>query len=208
MFSRERPETHSKTWKLTFNSTFTVSTSWILAGFEYDLQETQSLTLHEGCLNESLRIMHVTRQSIMCTFSEYPPQLHTCAPMFFDSFPFPNVWFRYSPTVWPQRKPLLRSMDFARLIKQPPHKDFFTGWVMCSGCLCSLSASVQYLLSQFGPHLVVHWADAALRGRKIHRCDAFSSTGTSSWCLAVMPGALTASASVADHGHGHLGSFS
>lgn len=147
MFSRERPETHSKTWKLTFSSTSIVSTSWVPASFEYNLRETQSLAPREGCVNERLRIVHIARQSITCTFSEFPPRLHMCAPMFFEGFPFPNTWFRYSPTVLPQRKPSLRSMDFARLIKPPPHKDFFTDWVMCSRCPCSSSASVQYLLA-------------------------------------------------------------
>lgn len=52
MFSGERPETHSKTWKLTFSSTFTASTGWVPAGFEYNLWETRSLVLHEGYLDE------------------------------------------------------------------------------------------------------------------------------------------------------------
>lgn len=95
MFSRERPETHSKTWNLTFSSTFTVSTSWAPAGFGYNFWETQSLALHEGCLDESPRITHIAGRSITCAFSEPPPQLHVCAPMFFEGPPFPNIWFRY-----------------------------------------------------------------------------------------------------------------
>lgn len=68
----------------------------------YDFQETQSLPLHERYHNECLRIMHIARESIMCAFSESPPQLHICAPMFFKGFPFPNIWFRYSPVFLPQ----------------------------------------------------------------------------------------------------------
>lgn len=70
MFSRDRPETNSITWKMIFSSTFTVSASWVPAGSEYDLWETQSQALYEECLNESLKMMHIARQGIMCTFSE------------------------------------------------------------------------------------------------------------------------------------------
>lgn len=52
--------------------------------------------------------------------------------------------------------------------------------------------------------LVVPGANAALRGRKIHWCGAFSCIGTRNWCLAVIPHALTATASVADQGHGDI----
>lgn len=106
---------------------------------------------------------------------------------------FLNICSRYSPAVLFQSRPSPRSMDFAKLIKQAPHKEFFlvescAGVSMPFLCLSAVSAGLVWTRS------VVPGANAALGGRKIHWCHAFSCIGARNWCLAV-----------AEQGHGHLG---
>lgn len=123
--------------------------------------------------------------------------------MFFAGFLFSSICSRYKPTVLPQKRPSPRSF-FAKLIKQTPHKEFFL-IESCAEvstlflCLSAVSAGLVWT------RLVVPWANAALRGGKIPCCGAFSCIGKRNLCLAVIPRALTATASVADQGHGHLG---
>lgn len=183
MFSRDVPKTNSKTWKLTFSSRYTVPASWVPAGSDYDLQETQSLALYEECLNKSLRMMTIVRQSMMCTFSE-----HVCLHVLWG-----HSILKYSVHVQSHssssENSSWKSMDSARLIEEPSHKDIFASWVICSRFLCSLSVPLQYPLEK---HLRVSEANTAFRGRKILWWCTLGSTATSS-CQAV-----------ADHGDRHL----
>lgn len=135
---------------------------------------------------------HRRMEHHMCFFWTSSPAAHVCAHVLWG-LSFPKYLVQVHSAVLPQRKPSPRSMDFAGLTKQPPRKDFSSaGWVMHGGCPCSSSASVLYLPASSGPQLAVLWADAALRGRKIPRRDAFSSIGTSSWCLALLQWLTTA----------------
>lgn len=130
--------------------------------------------------------MHMAIQRTMCTVFGTPSWLHICVPMFSGDFLSLNICSRYSPAVLPQRRPSRQSMDFVKLIKQTPHKEFF----LPESCaevsmpfLCLNAVSVGLVWTR----LVAPGANAALRERKIHWCNSFSCIGTRNWCLAVIP---------------------
>lgn len=128
--------------------------------------------------------------------------VYICVSMFFEDFLSLNICSRYSPTVLPQRRPSPQSMDFAKLMKQTPHKEFFLAESCAEVSMPFLSLNA-VSAGLVWTRLMRPGANAALREREIHGCNAFSCIGTRNWCLAVIPNALTAS--VADQGHGHLG---
>lgn len=141
---------------------------------------------------------HRRMEHHMCFFWTSSPAAHVCAHVLWG-LSFPKYLVQVHPAVLPQRKPSPRSMDFAGLTKQPPRKDFcrlsHARWMpVLFICLSALSAGFVWTTISG----TLSWCCTQREKNPPTRC--FQQHRNKQ----LVPG----TAAVADHGHGHLGSFS